>query len=311
MNGTATNGIEERCRGMCLQESTSSSTLDSKAPLQLAQFEYLEGTKREKQELQDLRCKVATDSVNITVRFARFVLAVYRLLDRKQVPVCEVRLALCFLSCHKSTVPGGENVPMFGSSSDINQAKDLVTLIECLRKYSSWFNYYLPKFIAEEFGREEGKVLVADYEEDLTRYFENVIAYLCPEFCLIRGIPPGFEQLDVKVDWDYKSCRAQDVVLFQAKLSELLRLEPHVFQLKSIEEGCVSLTWLVPSVLIPHIIMEVNLQRCTLKEMYVLNIQAMGKHITISKESKHVSLPTMSHRLHCILLFDYSFISSL
>lgn len=285
-NGTAVNGLEVQYRGMCLQE-TVPSTLDSRAPLELAKFDYLEGSRREKREIQNLRCKVARDSENITVRFAKFVLAVYRLLESKQVKVCEVRLALYFLGCYKTVAPGKENVPIFGSLSDINQAEDLAKLIECLRNYSSWFNYHLLKFIAEEFGSEEGKALVADYEDDLAKYFENVIAYLCPEFSLVKGIPPGFQQLDIKVDWDFKSCRAQDIVLFQAKLSELLELEPHVFQLKSIEEGCVSMTWLVPSLLVPYIISEVRLHKCKLEEMCVLNIQAMGKHVGISTEKSH------------------------
>ena len=280
-NGTAVHELEVQIQGMGLQE-TSPPTLDSKGPLVLADFDRLDGSRREKKEIQNLRCKVAVDSENITMRFAKFVLAVYRLLESKQVKVREVRLALCYLGCYKSVWKG--NVPMFGSLSDVNQAEDLAKLIECLRNYSSWFNYYLLKFIAEEFGGEEGKTLVVDYEGDLTKYFESVIAYLCPEFSLAKGIPPGFQQLDVKVDWDYKSCRAQDIVLFRAKLSELLQLKPHVFQLKSIEEGCVSMTWLVPSMLVPYIISEVRLHKCKLEEMCVLNIQAMGKFIEISRD---------------------------
>ena len=55
-------------------------------------------------------------------------------------------------------------------------------------------------------------------------------------------MPPAYDQLVVKVDWDHESKTA----IFQAELSSLLNLEPEVFILKSIEEGCILVTWVVP-----------------------------------------------------------------
>lgn len=259
------------------------SNLVSRAPLQLAQFEHIEGSCKKKKEIVDLKCKIARDSENITARFAALVLGVYRLLACKQTPLEEIRIALLFLGCYKAQ---GKNAHMFSSSSDIAQAQTLAALIECLHKYSSWFNYRLLKFVALEFGGEAGKGLIEKYEDDLKNYFENLIAYQCPEFSLSKGIPPGFEQLEVKVDWDFKSCLAQDVVLFQAKLADLLGLQPHIFQLKSVEEGCVLFLWVLPSAVIPHILEEVVGQKSTLQLWKVLHVQALGKCICISESKK-------------------------
>ena len=234
---TLVNDIEHGIGQLCLQKVPTRSALESKSPCQYAQFEYFGDRKSDRKEIEKLRCKIAKDSENITIRFATLVLGIYRLLSRKQVPVEEIRIAVRYLGCYRN--PPERNAAMFGSSSDITQAKDLAQLIECLHNYSSWFNYRLLKYVAVEFGGDEGRSLIDDYEDDLRIYFENLIIYMCPDFSLTKGIPPGFEQLVIKVDWDYRSCSIQAVTQFQANLSELMGLEPHVFQLKTVEEGCV------------------------------------------------------------------------
>ena len=260
--------------------------LESNAPLELGRFDQIEGSRKNKREIEKLRYNVIRDSENITMRFATLVLAIYRLLFRNHIPLEEVRLALLFLGCHRNK-PAGQNVSMFSNTtSDIAQAPDLAALIQGLHNYSSWFNYRLLKYVATHFGGEEGKTLIAEYEEDLRGYFENLIAYQCPQFSLTKGIPQGCEQLDVKVEWDYRTCSAQDVAHFQATLSDVLDLEPYVFQLRSIEEGCVLFTWAVPATVALHILTETLSHKSTLKEWKVVYVRILGRCIDIQSPKK-------------------------
>ena len=59
--------------------------------------------------------------------------------------------------------------------------KDILGLIQCLRKYSSWYNYRLVKVVAEEFADEVGKQLIANYKDDLRKHYINLVAYQCSE----------------------------------------------------------------------------------------------------------------------------------
>ena len=164
------------------------TTLQSKAPLELAKFELIEGVRKDKQEVKKLLCKVVRDSENITKKFAQLALAVYRLLNRNKVDLEEVRTLVLFMGCCKTSLPGEQNIRMFNNSNDIAEVPNLHLLIQSLRKYSSWFNYRLMKIVAEEFGGEEGKKLISDYEDELRHYFEAVIVYQCPQFSLTEGI---------------------------------------------------------------------------------------------------------------------------
>ena len=261
-------------------QQTGVSKLNAQTPLKLGELEYIQG--KDQKQIKALRCKVVRDSQNITMKFASLVLGVYRLLVHLQVPIDEIRMVLCYFGCFKNVHKSG-NVSMFSNSSDIAKAQDLASLIECLHNYSSWFNYGLIKFVATKFGKEEGEKLVADYEEDLTKYYENLIAYACPEFSLNKGLPPGYEHLVVKVDWDYQSTKVQDVALFQASISSILGLEPEVFQLRSIEEGCVRLTWAIPSVVVRHVLLQAQQCKNALQEWAVLFVWVAGKCVEVPR----------------------------
>ena len=230
-----------------------------------------------------LRSKVIKANNDIKIAFTKLVLDVYRLLSRKKVPVEEIRLSLLYLGCFKdtNTASKGDQYSVIGSSSDLSHAETLQSLIECLHQYSSWYNYGLIKFVATEFGGEEGVMIIDNYIRILTTYCEKIIACQCPSFSLVEGLPPGYDQLVIKVDWDHLTCTAQDIAIFQAELSSLTNLEPEVFILKMVEEGCLLITWAVPQAVTTHIVMKAVEHQQKLAQWNVLSIVAAGKHIDI------------------------------
>ena len=200
---------------------------------------------RKQKGLDQQHFKIVEHFQSVTTCFAMMVVELYRMLKKKNAPVDEIRITLMFLGCEPGK-PKEENTMLFPSSAAFSEAKDIGGLIECLRSYSSWYNYRLMKIVAEEFAGDEGKKLISDYEDNLRKHYVALIAYQCPKFTLGQGLPPGYTRLVVKVDWDYQSSRLQDIILFQSSLAKLLDLEPYVFQLCSIDEGCVLLTWAIP-----------------------------------------------------------------
>lgn len=257
----------------------------------------------DERQVSSLKHKIAKDNDSIISRFAVMVVGVYRLLKQKNAPVDEVRLMLQFLGCH----PGKSresNTNLFSETDGFSESKDLLTLIECLRKYSSWYNYRLMKEVAEHFAGEEGKELISDYEDDLRKHYVDLIAYQCPDFSLAKGVPPGYTRLTVKVDWDYMSTNLQHITLFQSSLADILNLEPYVFQLRSVEEGCVRLDWAVPAALESHVAnMMVEKEEC-LREHRVLYLEiASAKKVVIDKHSLplkvKIYMPTNSYCMNC------------
>ena len=231
-----------------------------------------------------LRCKVIQANESIIMKFASLVLGIFRLLKQKQVPVEEVRMSLLFLGCLRDRSKE-ENIKIFGPTSDVAHANSLQSLIECLHSYSSWYNYGLLKFAAIEFGKEDGKQLIGDYENELAHYFETIVAYQCPHFSLTTGIPMGFDQLIVKVEWDYMSRKAQDIAVFQSKLSSLLKLEPEVFILKSVEDGCMQFTWAIPASIVEYVLTMVICLTDVLAQEDVTLVYVGGKELNFNTVS--------------------------
>ena len=234
-----------------------------------------------KKGTQLLRFKVAARTEQIMFSFVSLVLSVYHLLVDNNVPIEEVRIALMYLGCFRDK-PFEQNFRMFNSSAGIEHATDHASLITCLHNYSSWFNYKIIKFLGEKFGGAEGLHLIAEYEKRLRTSIETLACYQCPDFSIERGIPPGFEKIDIKVDWDYHSCTASDIAIFERTVSELLGLEPHVWQLQSVDEGCVIMKWAVPGVLVETILCTVMAKREILKREKVIFVMVMGKHVEVS-----------------------------
>jgi hypothetical protein len=223
-----------------------------------------------------LKHKIVSDTNNIITRFALMVVGVYRLLKQKKTPVDEVRIMLQYLGCLTNTAPNGDNsVALFSPSDEISESKDLGRLIECLKKYSSWYNYRLIKEVAENFAGEEGKKLISDYEAELQKHYASLIAYQCPDFGLERKLPPGYTRLIVKVNWEYMSTNLQDIAVFQSNLVEILELEPYVVQLRSVEEGCVRLEYVLPATLEPHVARIMTEREECLRELEVLSLEIM------------------------------------
>lgn len=231
-----------------------------------------------------VRSKVVKATSDIRHKFARLVLDVYRLLSKLKVSVEEIRLGLLYLGCFKDKTDGNiEQYPVVSPTSDLSHTETVQSLLACLHCYSSWYNYGLIKFIATEFGGEEGALIIDEYIKSLTLYCEKIVACQCPEFSLADGLPPGYDQLIVKVDWDHLSRTAQDIAIFQAELSTLLNLEPEVFILKGVEEGCVLLTWAVPQAITTYIVMESMKCHQQLTKLNILSIITAGKFIDVKK----------------------------
>ena len=266
--------------------------------MEYGQLEYVSSPHRKllqrQKDVVRLRCKVVEDSQQIVTTFATLVLSVYRLVCRLQVPVEEIRIFLLFMKCSKLR----PQMNMFdGTKSEIVHANDLGQLITCLHEHSSWFNYHLIKFIAIEFGKEEGKKLISEYEDELRAYCTDLVAYQCPEFSLTKEVPTGYEELNVKLAEEFTSYHVQDITMLRNTLSRLLAVEPHVFHLTSVEEGCVLITWVVPSAVAQHIISAVFQCMEDLKKLNVIHVStpSFGDVIIETQETPYAVVS-----LHCV-----------
>ena len=182
---------------------------------------------------------LAIESKRILEYFTSFCIGVGDILQARGVTTDRVQALLQYRLGSKNI---GEQ-----SMKQVTEAKTIHNLLCAAEPFVSWFNYDLIAFLAKELGKEEGAVVVADYESKFQRYLTRLI-FESPPFSSIESIPDGFEELVVKLDWDFGQVSIQDITIFKAKLCECFdHSDPSVFILKSVEEGCVLLTLLIPA----------------------------------------------------------------
>lgn len=214
----------------------------SNEPLPLLNYKFLKGNDG---PCEKLRVQLAVESRHMLEEFTSFCVHVGDMLENRGVTTDRVRTVLQYRLGSKNI---GET-----SMKRVTEATTIHSLLCTVEPFVSWFNYDLIALLAKELGGEEGSGLVAVYESKFQQYLQRLI-FECPPFSSIKSTPSQFEELAVKLDWNFEQVTIQDITIFKAKLCELLgKNNPSVFILKSVEEGCVLLTWLVPESIVDYI----------------------------------------------------------
>ena len=121
--------------------------------------------------------------------------------------------------------------------TDIEEVKDLIE--EC----STFFDFRPVEYMIQNVGLERDRQQLEEYKEDFEHYIKRRI-FECP--CEI-GPPeaPNSTKLYVKLESDYD--KLVDLKQFQCRLSLILDVSVHVLRLSSVKDGCIQLTFLIPS----------------------------------------------------------------
>lgn len=195
-----------------------------------------------KEKNEALRVKLAMESRCMLEHFTSFCIRVGDLLQSKGVTTDRVRALLQYRLGSKNI---GES-----SMKQVTDARSIHSLLCIAEPFVSWFNYDLIALLAKELGGEDGLKMVAEYEAKFQLYLQRLV-FESPPFSSIKLMPSGFEEMMVKLEWNFEQVMIQDITIFKGKLCEFLhQSDPSVFILKSVEEGCVVLTWLIPSAIV-------------------------------------------------------------
>ena len=187
----------------------------------------------------------------------------------------DVCVALAFL--------GGNEHTSITAADLSSKSSDLAELFTNLHKYSSWFNYFTIQYLATNFGGNQGTILMNTYEEELRSKILHRFAHQCPEFALTRELPDHYQELTVKLEHDYMLYTAHDISRLRNTMARLLKIKPSTFILKSVEEGCVLLTWAVPTSSSSSIISQVKEHAAELEGHRVLSVKTGSEEIIIRK----------------------------
>ena len=136
--------------------------------------------------------------------------------------------------------------------SELCSANSIDKVFELITPYFSFFNYNLIQHVVKEFGED-------DDVENFKSYLEKFDKFCKRQATEVKSILDGPEYstttcFKVKIEDDFKQTyTVKTVRSFRAKLCTILDVTEPCLRLVSIENGCILLTFILPTLVVPFI----------------------------------------------------------
>ena len=132
--------------------------------------------------------------------------------------------------------------------SDIKESKSMEEIFLLLNLYWDFLNYTLLEHIVNEFGNNDTKCAMAKYVTELVAFRKATkLSNFVTHWPCTEKVPPDMTKLVTKMERDWYNCTLEDVEQFRRTLTQKLLLPSFAVLLRKAEQGCISLTWLIPS----------------------------------------------------------------
>ena len=205
-------------------------------------------------------------------KFSTLVTKSCKRLQSRETDVDEVQTFLIVMFSSPSSRDGSDTV-----TTVVESTKSLEEIFRALSKYRLWdyLNYFLLQSIIEEFANDDNELngMMEQYQQDLTGY---VLALRIQEYLdathptvatsdseksgdeVVPTVPPQqkrklFKKLSVKIDANVTDHSLSYVASLWQSLAKQFVLPRPAMILHDIAEGCIGITWLIPTNLVNHV----------------------------------------------------------
>ena len=234
-------------------------------------FPYLDLSGLTHQQQQELKGRLRFESQKIMIRFQELVSATIKSLKRQCVPLDDLVSHVMTLGAFDPVFKEPQ-VPLFRYCFQKLKAADTIPKVFLvLNDYFSFFNYHIIEHIIKELGTEEDKAELQRYKDDFSQYAKRRIFECLPEFGPLSDADHA--DVFVKVDAHYNDCTVAEIEVFRHKLSEILCVSSQgVLHLFRVEQGCLELSFQVPSFVQHEIFPLSREQERALKDVGVIKL---------------------------------------
>ena len=205
-------------------------------------------------------------------KFSTLVTKSCKRLQSRETDIDEVQTFLIVMFSSPSSRDGSDMV-----TTVVESTKSLEDIFRALSKYRLWdyLNYFLLQSIIEEFASDDNALndMMEQYQQDLTGY---VLALRIQEYLdathpivatsdsensgdeIVPSVLPQqkrklFKKLSVKIDANVTDHSLSYVASLWQSLAKQFVLPRPAMILHDIAEGCIGITWLIPTNLVNHV----------------------------------------------------------
>ena len=152
-------------------------------------------------------------------------------------------------------------------------AKEIEHIFIVITPYLSYFNYELIEVIVRVHGAYRDKENMQQYCNDFYEYCKKMPCVEFHEEC--SSNESKRTKIKFKLDYDRNQLKFGDVKRIQCNIAAILGLRPSVLYLHGIEDGCMSLTFLVPTFFVGCLMDLITNNTSALQE----NVKLLNVHV--------------------------------
>ena len=186
-------------------------------------------------------------------KFGHIQEAMMKVLTDKKIKFKEFRRAVC-------SFPGNKQLNAMKSLKMISDEMDVDYIFSILNCNFAWsfLDYYLLEGIVERFGSDREKQSMEEYSKEISIFRRRTTVYELIDAWDEPSLPEKYEECSKiiqNLEWDPKTHTLEQLDRLRKHTHRLLKeipLSEVALVLINIKCGCVVLTWLVSSDLVPH-----------------------------------------------------------
>lgn len=237
-------------------------------------YEFLDVENLSEDNLHILKGRLTKDYKQITAHFARLTEHVRCSLSNRGVTPKQLFMVLMNLSAFALRKKDDDKPLLEDCCDNIQDAESIDDVFCTLRPYVSFFDCHIIKHIVSS------NLCTNDDKEQLDRYIKELDSFCqrsvfeCPH---IANSDPQLLNLVMKVeDTVVKSFSVKTMDEFRAKLAETLGLKGYTLHLRSVEKGCLKLTFQIPRFIMTIIFPLSTEEEAKLSALGVLKLTCEG-----------------------------------
>ena len=198
------------------------------------------------EQQRKLRSRLRVESQEIMFKFQQLFSRVYESLRERNISVDRIATHLLSLGVYDPVSKDSPKPLLKTFSKELWNAESIEEVLYIIRDYFSFFNYHVIEHIVNGLGTDQDRVELQNYKKAFHQYSKRRI-FECP---LVYGPMSNADhtELVLKVDSAYEQFTLEELENFEYRLTKVFQVSPlSVLRLCRVEEGCLQLTFQVPS----------------------------------------------------------------
>lgn len=212
--------------------------------LEFPQLSKLKDLDEEDKKL--LVAELERDTRNIIKSFYELLLAFYKSLKERKVPVEQLVTNLMIIDAFEPVSRQLKSSPLIQEDRDIlDNVANIEKVIKVIKLYSSFVNYEVLEHMIEHDGSQEDKQRLWKYKEDFSQYVKRRVIEGPSHTGVEKG--KGHIKLIMKLDSKYEEYTIKAITDLRVTLSQnVFCITPETLFLYKIDDGCIMLCFQIP-----------------------------------------------------------------